>query len=124
MMGTIMVVLYSGLIVGVVLNLVLISIMKKMGRKISKVMDEHKKRVAEYGGLCDDEFDKMKAMSALCLHLIPLKIQMDVQGVSLEGRHARLDKKKWSSQFEYGVNRACGFDIDWIIDEGTENVTD
>ena len=108
------VILWAALVVLALVNIALLYVSRKFAEQAKRLRDDHMKRVKLWGELSDKEFEKMQALSDVCLHLIPLKIQMDENAVSTVGRVAKLDMKKWSKQHALGITRACGFDIEWF----------
>jgi len=105
---------YVGLFILIGVLIALCYVAKQFMVQAKRLRDDHMKKVELWGACHDVEMEKMKALSDVCSHLIPLMTEMNINCVAKEGRVARLDKKKWSKQFELGVNRACGFDIEWF----------
>ena len=105
---------YVGLfcLVGVLIALCYVA--RQFMNQARRIRDDHQMRVKLWGECRDKEMDKCKALSEVCLHLIPLMTEMNINCVAKEGRVARLDMKKWSKQHALGITRACGFDIEWF----------
>lgn len=60
------------------------------------------------------EMEEMgKLYGPLVRLLLPLRKEMCLAGVPLEGRSVSLCAKDWPKQFEKGVDRVVGFDIKW-----------
>jgi hypothetical protein len=62
------------------------------------------------------EYDSL--MCQLFEYLLPLKADMDrlkanVEGRHVVGRHAVVKIDDWPEQYAFGIDRCCGFILDW-----------
>lgn len=75
-----------------------------------KLLTEKRRKLEQRLAKFHKELDLLVALSE---QLMPIKEDMDRLGADVAGRHAVVKISDWPEQYAFGIEKCCGFILDW-----------